>query len=326
MSRSNLFIFSSELTDARKCCVRLFLLASPFLIAASAITLIDPYNFFWHNQRIPDEIKRPVALQIDPPFWKLNEFEKDPKQFILFGDSRMAAIPTERIKDLSGDDYANLSYGGASLREMIDTFWFVAARVQVKKVYFGVNLGTYNDYDVTDRLAFYKASRESPLLYTMNKGVWEAAFYDLKGYFTGARFMLGTPTAGRDQFWNEQLQLTATYYKKYAEPVKYRTELKSISDYCRGQGIELKFVILPTHVDAQREIVNANFQSQNEALRTDLMSFGDVYDFDWPSDLTNNPDNFSDPLHLDHKSIQSVMQEVWRGVGTNCRFLPYRPR
>lgn len=323
MNRSNLFIFNSELKDIRRLIFRLCLLCLPFFVAAVFIFAVDPFNFLSTSGTIPEEIKRPVALQFNPPFWKLNKFERDPMQFVLLGDSRMASLETGIINEISGDEYTNLAYGGASMREIIDTFWVVAKKVRLRRVYVGVSLEKYNDYEITDRLTFYKSAVENPALYFVNRAVWEAAYYDLEGYLTGVKFTVGTPSTNREEFWLEELQLTAAYYRKYAEPKKYRKELLEMSNYCLNNGIELRFIIFPTHIDAQNVILESGFQAKNETFRQDLMKCGDVYDFDWPTDLTRNRSNFDDPMHIKQGMRQMVIAEVWTNELKYGRLFPY---
>lgn len=322
MSRSNSSISNSETTDFLKLVNRLMLFSIPFLVLAAIILAIDPFNFFNVATIIPDEIKRPVAMQFNPPFWKLSKFEKDPKEFILIGDSRMAPLETDVIKDISGDDYANLGYGGASIQEGIGTFWFVTKLVKPKKVFIGVNPEKYNGYEITDRLSSYNSVRENPALYFVNQAVWESAYYDVNGYLTGAKFTVGTPQMTKEEFWQDDLAVTAKYYQKYADPKNYRRQLLEIADYCRKNNIDLSFIIFPTHADSQQLIVNANFQPQNAAMRRDLQACGKVYDFDWLNELTENKDNFEDPVHTTKPVRQIIIQEIWGNQLKYGKLLP----
>lgn len=284
----------------------------PFLLAALFILTVDPFNFFQTNGVIPDDVKRPIALQFNPPLWKLNRFEKDPKEFVLLGDSRMAALETEVIKEISGDDYANLAYGGASLREVINTFWLIAKKTQLKKVFIGISLEKYNDYEIADRVNSYVAVRDNPLIYFVNHEVWQASYYNVIGYLKGTKFTLGTTNMSKEEFWQEELQITDRYYKKYVEPKKYRQDLLEISDYCQKNNIELKFIIFPTHVDVQKLITDEGLQAQNSALRSDFTKYGDVYDFDWSNDLTENKNNFRDPVHTNQDTRRTIIAEIWK--------------
>ncbi len=326
MNHSNLFIFNSEKRDVVKLTVRLAWFGLPFLLAALFILIIDPFDFFEAAGVIPDEIKRPIAMQLNPPLWKLNRFEKDPKEFILLGDSRMAPLETEVIKEVSGEDYANLGYGGASVREIIETFWIIVKKTPPKKVFIGVNLEKYNDYEVTNRVSSYAAIHENPAIYFVDHGVWEAAYYNIRGYWGKAKFTLGTPNMTREEFWQEDLKTWGLYYKKYAEPKKYRQDLLEISKYCRKNGIELKFIIFPAHIDAQKLITDAGFQTQNEALHRDLTACGDVYDFNWANDLTENENNFLDPVHVNQETRRVIITEVWKNDLKYGKLLFYAPQ
>jgi len=244
----------------------------------------------------------------------MNLFRRAPQGKILLGDSRMLALRTERLREASGEDYFNFAYGGASLREMIDTFWFAARRTKLEKVYIGLSLNVYNDYNVTDRAKLFTSVEENPALYFVNRTVLESALYGAHSTLTGVDPQLGVPTMTRDAFWQDQLQnVTGAYYKSYVYPSKYKQELRKIADYCREHGIEFSFIIFPTHADARRLVADFRLERENELLRRDLAGLATVYDFDYENEVTTNAANFDDPNHYTRPVGEMIVREVWQG-------------
>ncbi len=297
--------------------IKLAIFLTPFLLAAGFITFIDPYNFLGFSHRIPDSIKFPIARDFNPCFWQLNKFEKNPTENVLLGDSRMAPLDTEVIKEISGEDYTNLGFGGGSIREIIESFWIVAQRVKLKKVFIGINPEKYNDYEITNRVIFYQAAKENIGLYFVNQAVWEAAYYDFYQYLSGTKVDISGTTMSKEDFWKFELEITGKYYQKFAEPKKYREELAKIAEYCKKNNIKLSLIIFPTHVDTQKLIVEANFTEQSKQMREDFSSWGDVYDFDWENDLTRNKENFLDPVHVNRENQEVMIKEIW---GNNFKY------
>lgn len=320
MNHSNLSISNSKFQwfDAKKLFKRLFLFSIPFLSGISFITVIDPYNFLNISPVVPENIKFEVARQFNPCFWKLNKFEQSPNPFVLIGDSRMAPFEPEIIKEISGKDYANLGYGGATVKEIIETFWIVSKQINLKEVYISVNLDKYNDYEITNRVEFYKTARENSAIYFVNRGVWESAYYNLRMLLLDEKFSVGVPAMTKDEFWNEEIVIQRKYYDKYAEPKNYRKELAKIAEYCRKNNIKLEFIIFPTHVDAQKIIVDANSSEWADSMRRDLIQWGKVYDFDWTNDLTKDKENFDDLVHINSQTRKIVAQGIW---GNDNRFV-----
>ncbi len=317
MNLNNSSIFNSEASDFRKMLGKIAIFALPFLLAGGFIVFVDPYNFLRTTSAVPDSIKAPIANDFNPAFWKLAKFNRQPTENILLGDSRMAPIDAETVKQVSGVEYANLGYGGASVREAIETFWLVSKKTKLKKVYLGINPEKFNDYEITNRVEFYKNATENPGLYFINRAVWEAAWYQIYQYSTGEKVDVAKVEATKDEFWQIDLDATKKYYDKFAEPKKYREELMKISDYCKANNIELSFIIFPTHTDAQKLLKESSVAAHNQKMREDLSALGKVYDFDWENDLTSNRENFTDPVHI-NKEIQTVViKEIW---GNNLKY------
>jgi hypothetical protein len=314
MKPNNLSISNSENSerqDIRRFLLHFSVFIIPFLIYGTFIAVIDPFNFLGNNSFIGRDIKLQTAYPLNPCFWKMNEFTKNLQENILLGDSRMLAMKAELIKEAAGEDYYNFAYGGASLREDIDTFWFVTEKIKPKKVYFGINLNIYNDYEMNNRIAEYRAVKENPMLYFVNRSVWESSIYAAYSKITGEDLKIGSPKVDKDKFWIEQQELTSNYYRKYIYPENYKKELQKISEYCQKNGIELTFVIFPTHIDSQKLVEKFNLNRENEQMRKDLASFGTLLDFDYENELTADREKFKDPVHLDTESNKELIKEIW---------------
>lgn len=323
MNRNNLSTFSFEVYDFLYLAKRLILLSLPFVLAFSFIFIVDPYNYFGYSKLIPDETKAPIALIFNPTFWKLNKFEKEPKANVLLGDSRMIAMEPEFIKEVSGEDYSNMAYGGGNMRESVETFWILSKQIPLKKIYISINLDKYNDYEITNRTTFYASTRENKFLYFLNYDVWSAAYHNSDIFLSGRKLALGKPNMTKDDFWAEGVAVETKYYEKYAEPNKYRAELNKISEYCQANNIELTFVIFPTHIDLQRVLDKTNMREKREEMVRDLVKWGKVYDFDWENEMTVSKDNYTDPFHFTEDIAKNLVNEIW---GNQIKYAKVYPR
>lgn len=322
MNRNNLSIFNSEMQEFIRFFKRLTLFCLPFILAAGFIAAVDPFNFLPVKSVVSNEIKANISPQLNPCLWKMNIFLRQPIDKILLGDSRMQAIKADDIEAVNGERYFNFGYGGASLREVIDTFWFAAENTKLQKVYLGVNLNIYNDYENTNRTQVYKSIHDNPTLYFINRTVWQAALESAYSQLTNEDLKIGVPTASREQFWQDELEIMRLYYRKFVSPKKYKPELQKIADYCRQNNIELNFIIFPNHTDEQNLIKEANLENENQQMRLDLQAFGTVYDFNTENNLTTDKANFDDPVHLNLTSRQELIREIWTGNLINGKKLP----
>src|SRR5258707_577227 len=105
---------------------RLLLFSVPFGLYALFIYLIDPYNYLGGPSIVGYDVKMRTAYPLNYCLWKMPAFAQRPTSQILLGDSRMGALKSERVKELTGTDYFNLAYGGATIREIVESFWFAS--------------------------------------------------------------------------------------------------------------------------------------------------------------------------------------------------------
>ena len=322
MNRNNLSIFNSEAQEFIRFFKRLMWFCLPFILAAGFIAVVDPFNFLPVKSVISNEVKSAISPQLNPCLWKMNIFLQQPIDKILLGDSRMDGINEDDIEAVSHERYFNFGYGGASLREVIDTFWFAAENAKLQKVYIGVNLNIYNDYENVNRTQVYKSIHDNPTLYFINRTVWQAALTSVYSQLTNEDLKIGVPTASREQFWQDELEIMRSYYRKYVYPKKYKQELQKIADYCRQNNIELNFIIFPAHTDEQNLINEAHLENENQQMRHNLQAFGTVYDFNTENNLTTDKANFDDPVHFNLTSRQELIREIWTGNLINGRKLP----
>ncbi len=224
----------------------------------------------------------------------------------------MNEIDDAEVAALTGEPYFNLSYGGASLKEIIDTFWFAQRHVQLKKVYIGLNLNLYNDYNYTERTKTYLTIEKSPAIYFVNRTVLEAAWDDAYSRIRGVDLKLGVPKMSREEFWQYSLgPLTAAYYSRYVYPQRYRGDLHAIAEFCRSHDIRLTFVIFPTHVELQSRIADFHLSEAAARFRADLASMAVTYDFDYPTEITLSKQNFRDPYHFTEPIGVRMIRQIW---------------
>jgi hypothetical protein len=286
-------------------------LASPFLAAAAMIVVVDPYNFWRVIHVVPDDIKMKTSVALNPCIWRMLEYRRSPRPNILLGDSRMGALSQDEVSRVSEQPYANLYYGGASLNEMIDTFWYAASLTKLQNVYMGINFTLYNDYNYTARTETVRAMLENPLLYFTNRSVLKAAYYNTQMALGSADPRIGVPTVDRDRFW--QQTLNSGYYRQYVYPVRYRKQLSSIADYCRNNSIRLHFIIFPQHVDMQARINHFHLQEEYGKYKRDLAEFGATYDYDYKNELTVKAEDYRDPIHFTPRVTSVLIREIWSG-------------
>jgi hypothetical protein len=275
--------------------------------------MLDPFGYFHSSSLISEDTKLRTAARFNPCFWKMNQFRRKPSADILLGDSRMANLNPTQVERAAGEDYFNFAYGGASLNEIIDTFWFATRQVPLRKVFIGLNLNVYNDYNYTERTKLFATVQRNPALYFVNRTVLQSALYGAYSEATGTDPKIGVPTLNKEGFWQEELQSTASYYKNYVYPAKYKKQLMGVTQYCREHNVQLSFVIFPTYVEVQHLVSDYHLERENAMFRQDLASMGTTYDYDYENEITTQRANYTDPIHTNGQICNMIIREIWQG-------------
>src|SRR5690606_37804181 len=114
----------SILVDMTKYIKNSLLFVIPLLVYALFIVVIDPFNYLNAKSIIDGSLKEEISLHIEPHLYKMIKYENDPKKNIVIGDSRSNGL----YYHFDQERWSNLSYGGASLKEIIQSFWYAAER------------------------------------------------------------------------------------------------------------------------------------------------------------------------------------------------------
>jgi hypothetical protein len=195
--------------------LRAVVVGLPVLAVSAIALLIDPFGYFSRGARLDSD--RSIAQMLNPCMEKLIRFKRAPTPGILLGDSRMQSLNEYEIARLTGHRQTDLAYGGASLKEIIDSFWEATRVTELKGVSIGLNFPLYSDYNITYRTETLASIGSNPLLYLTNRTVLHATWLALMRRM-GFSVDLGTPTVTRDVFWEQNLDVLRRYYDHYLPP------------------------------------------------------------------------------------------------------------
>lgn len=301
--------------EVRQLAKKLAIFLLPFALYAATIALIDPYNYFSSRSVIGNDLKQEISFKLNYAMWKMIEFRRHPEANLLLGDSRMMELRAEDVREVSGSEYYNFAYGGGSLKEAIATFDYAAGLIDLRRVTIGLDLNTYNGSDNKDRVSEAQAALGKPLLYLTNNTVMLAAWKLVTSAVTGNPARIGEPVGDRAAFWQRQLDVTArVYLANYRDPTAYRAQLRKVAETCHSRGIELNFIIFPSHKDLMDKIGEYGLEEENRAMREDLASLGTVYDFAWDNEQTRDEASFRDPFHFSREVATEIIKTVWDGT------------
>lgn len=289
----------------------LFFSIIPLLYLIPAI-YIDPFNII-HKENNPTLIKleSQISAKLNRPLYKLQKYSEQPTDLILLGDSRTDMLKSSIFEKLTGIKSTNLAYGGGSLLEIIETFWYVTKIHDIKQVYIGINFSLYNEYYNRNRVTEAIMLKSSPLAYLFSEYCYKSLFLITKSLITKKNSNIGVPSLNKEEFWKFQLDSSASkHYRFYKYPKSYQKSLIEISTYCTANNIKLVFFIPPTHIDLQQKVKEFSLETEEKIFKTFLANLGTTYDFDYPSDITRNYNYFNDPYHSNDSISEIVIKAI----------------
>ncbi len=292
--------------------------ALPFILLTVFVGVVDPFDCLGFSSLVTDVVKWQAAQPLHNPLWKIRKFTESPVSRLILGDSSMASLNMNELRSVTGQEYFNFAYGGGTLVEAIDTYWFAAARIHLDAVYIGIGLINFNEYQNLNRVPEAKAMVASPLKYLTNRIVVEAAFMSAYSALTGRLDNLEAPPMSREAFWRYQIdESLPQLLHAYRYPSSVAAQLERVAADCRMRGTQFVIVIPPNHIELQEKIVALGLAVDEARFKIFVAGLGTVYDMDYRNAFTTERTNFSDPFHTvdDHM----IIQEVWGNRGLFSR-------
>ncbi len=304
--------------------IRLLIFLIPFILLVSLEVLIDPFNYFYQtkNKRL-FELKESISLKINPYLYKLVKYDRNPCPVVVFGDSRAELLRPEFFNEYSSEKVANLAIGGGTIQDAVEIYNYISKKHQIKKIYWGVSIETYNGTRLRNRAKASIEIKNSFLLYLLNSYTFSSTMLICRSIIFNEKIELYKPTESKEAFWSTQIDLDTRYLESYSYPANYYKELEKISHDCQQKQIQLTFVIPPGHTDLQNIIKKFNLTDSNRRFRNDMESLGSVFNFNYPNDITENKDNYKDPFHFNESISKLIVKEIMTKNTKHAEYLPY---
>ena len=300
-----------EYQDIIKLLKKLLFFSIPIIIWILIVLLIDPFNYFNNdNNIIKTENKEKAAQQLNSLLYNCIGFANQPTENIIIGDSRIRKFSTERIKELTGENYYLLYSNAAKLNEMIDIFWFANSKSKLKNVILGVNFNLYNHYSYANRVKDVEEIIQTPLIYIFNKNVLESIYLSLKyEYIISPKREI----KDKNKFWEYTINTVAkNHFEKYLYPKELLNKLTEINRYCERKNINLKLIIVPSHEEYRNKLIYYNLSDEEHLFKSQIKNIGEVIDFDYKNIITTDKSYFGDPLHTTEKTSRILIDEIFK--------------
>lgn len=291
---------------------RLALLSLPVLAWLAFFVAFEPNNYF--GLKASASSSQPVA--------RVRAYDQAPGRRLILGDSRLAHLDMALVKEVCGEEWQNLAFGGASLKETLDLADYVLdSGSEVDAILLELSFYTLNAGYSTDRFAALEETLRNPLAYCLNLE------YNVNALTVFMDTLKGTPDTiesgdwGPADYFDENGSPIPVHRRLYDYPAlilpkcrawalneEQLARLPALAARCAERGIRLT-VVLPPMADLVRTEVCEPYGIDTAmagvlpALRDWAAEYGfTLLDYEWGgSCITDDDTQFFDGFHLDEK-------------------------
>lgn len=275
----------------------------PLLIYLSVVLIIDPFNYLGGG----NEDK--LARNLEPHLYKMIKHKNAPKKNIVLGDSRSDAL-CQIIQKKRKGSWGNLAYGGASLQEMVDTFWWLEENYDMDSIIINVNFNHLNNYNRRDWISPTMSIMKNPIAYASSRYVflylYQKLLQKLRINFTNENLI------AKEVFWSNHIaSIEKKFYIDYKYSQSFLNDLSMIANSCEQRGVKLIIWSAPVHKDIHNIIDSYGHRNLYSQSLLDLQRIGEYYDFNKRLDWIDNKELFYDAMHVKSDIMQDVYSIIF---------------
>jgi len=271
--------------------------------------IVDPYQ---RNGLVDLGIdKGSVSPLLSFQMFKIVAYAKAPQATIVLGDSRSLALKAEYFTEYGATGVYNFAYGGCTLFEAIDTFWYAVEQGRLERIIIGLPFSMFNETNSMNRFPAAREVVKNPMSYYLSPLVTKASFLNVASSITGKTLVSDVPEMSRSEFWQYQLGPgIARNYSTWQTPQLLWNKLSAMVEYCDKNNIDFISYIPPSHSDHQMLVGEYGLDAEYAAYKLQLAELGPVFDYDVTSPLTADRTNFDDPRHCTAEVANIIVKEI----------------
>lgn len=292
---------------------RLALLLTPVYLWLAFFVAFEPNNYF--GLKADTDSSQPVA--------RVRAYQQEPGNRLIIGDSRLAHFDMDLVAEVSGQEWQNLAFGGASLRESLDLADFVLdSGNEVEEILFELSFYTVNaNYD-TDRFSALEETLNNPLAYCLNLEYNVNALTMFMNTVNNTPDTIESGDWGPADYFDEEGNAIPLHWKLYQYPSLIDSKCSSwsmneeellrlgdLARRCSEEGVKLTIALPPMAEIVRTEVCEK--YAIDEKMQADVLpllqewsnDYGcTVLDYEWGgSCITDDDTQFFDGFHLDEK-------------------------
>jgi hypothetical protein len=292
----------------------ILLILLPLVLWSLFVVLIDPYNYFNISSLMSTAVKEKNSKNVNEILYNVIEYTHNPGDNLLIGDSRINYLPVNEIESISGEKYKKLVIPSAKLNEIFDMVYLANSTIKLRHIIIGINFTMMNEYAYADRIRNVKEILHNPLKYIFNRNIAQACYYVIKAKILNKNVET-IPPMTREEWWKFFIETKSfEWYGKYRYSEKLSNNLIALDNFAKENNIELTLIDVPLNTEFRNKLVVYGLSEDEKNFKSTLGKLNaKVVDFDYENIITNNKDNFVDPIHtkltIGHIIVNEVMKD-----------------
>lgn len=302
------------------------LLLLPVLVYYGVFLVYEPNNYFGLKEKADG-----TNIMAE-----LRAYQAAPQNAVILGDSRIAKFKPAQMEALTGRSWANLAYGGASLKEQLDILdWALEQNPELDQVVFMASFYTLNKGYSHDRMVI--RALDNPFVYLTNLGYNINMLTNLQNHLTGAEIGGEGETMDPDEYKYTDYTDPATGavhhirtgMAQHITQVNGRARdwqlneevldrLVETIDDCTAAGIRFTLVLPPLSAEVQTLVIDAWGIAEGMAPALEQLNATDalVLDYEFTLDAGLRGDQFFDGFHLDlERGLDAWAEQLFTAIG-----------
>ena len=267
----------------------------PIVIWYSVFVAFEPYNYFQLSKT-----DRNYTEHV--PLGRMRKTMNREYDCLLLGDSRTASIDEDLLYKITGDRYNNLAFGGASLQESIDLFWWAIDYQDFSKVIMQISFYSVCTGYNSNRIKKLERTAENPILFLTNEEYHGEAFKQIISIINNEnanqskKYTVEERKNNKITYANE---IILPVVKNYEINYELLEEVKRIADYCKQNNIDFYLFIPPVDETIWQYVIEPlALYDELDEYKTALSYYATIYDLEFENNANYVEEDFVDGFHL----------------------------
>ena len=294
---SSSYISSSRerrVTAIKKFVKKVLILFIPVIVYMAMFIAFEPYEYF--GRRVDGRENITTS-----PLQAMRAAMRGDVKDLLLGDSRTAHFDTRYLDSVTGKNYFNLAFGGASMEESIELFYWADRYNDLDSVSIQISFYTINQKYNLNRIPDMEDYCTDPLRFMFtwdyHADTWKELYNRIRGIKDLAPMY--TDEEREENFRVYALESIYPMTEGYGINYDMIEKLRDMAEYCEGKGIQLNVIMAPMDRSLWEYVVKPlDLYDEMDEYKRLISEFAVIYDMEYEEMDAYVTSDYADGFHM----------------------------